>query len=337
MKRLARPAPALLLAAIAASSGCSGELASAKLSLGSRDAGVAVAALPRKKAKGPQDRYVALRGKKPSPVGLGFYQTTPEVWSPFDVSFHFGLFDPKRKATADGSRACLEVDDLGFAIFYDICADYSAAMGGWTFLAFTGGPATPLPGSLFVAGDEAEARIDSDDATLTFSARAFGSPTWQEVASTPWPGQASALRASFGATQLARGTEIGFDDPSFVSAPAPGPLSAEGQVAADANQALVSGLDAYLSLDGASPDFAAATTALGLARTSLDTAIAGAAALPVTKTAKKAAKKLAKASKKLDRATAQVGIPSADKALKTLGKAALAVEEAVLLLVPQPL
>jgi hypothetical protein len=292
---------------------------------------------PTPRAIRGEDRYFGVRGKKSTPTGLLFSQTTPDTWAPFDVSIHFGLFDPGQIPTADGVRPCLEVDNVGFSVFYDVCAVYSAAMGGWNLSAFRGLPFTPLPGALFVPGPEVEARIETDGTTLRFHGRAFGSMTWNEFASTPFPAQTEALKAAFGASQIRKGTEVGFDDPSYQSAPPPGPLTPEQEAAAPANAALLAGLSAALALDGASPDFEAAETSLLAARMSLVDAQTLTAALPETKATKKAAKRLAKAVKKLDAALASVDAQDVDRAFKDLLKAGDQVEQAVVLLVPQPI
>lgn len=325
------------LAGAAALAGCATEVASASLGVRSRDAALAaVAAGARAKAKGPRDRYVAIRGKKRMADGLAFVQTTPDVFAPFDVSIRFGLLDPSRSATADGVRACLEVDSVGFTVFYDVCADYDAGAGGWSLFAFTGAPPISLPGTLFVPGAEGELRVETDGVTLRFHGRARGAPAWGDVASTPWPGQTEALKAAFGASRVRRGTEVGFDHPGFSSANAPGPLTPEREVAADGNAALLAGLAAFLALDGATPDFAAAATALASAQTSLVEARAGADALPDGTAARKARKKLAKAARQLDEAIAKVGEQDADRSLASLARAAAAAEAGILLLVPQP-
>jgi hypothetical protein len=291
------------------------------------------------RAPAPKDRFIAVRGKKKTlpavpPFPSAFVQTTPEVWAPFDLSIHFGLFDADQAATANGVVACLEIDSILFTIFFDVCGQYDATMMGWDLTAFT--DAGNLTGSLFVPGSDAEVRVETNGTTLNFHGRAFGSSTWMPVASTPYPTVNEALRGSFGARFVLKGTLVGFDDPSFVSAAAPGPLSPEREVAADANAALLDGLAAFLALDGANPDFGGAATSLGAAQTALTAAQTGAAALPASRTQKKAAKAFDKGAKKLAGAIEQVADQDADKALKSLGKAAKHVDSGVLLLVPQP-
>jgi hypothetical protein len=281
------------------------------------------------------DRYFAIRGKKPT-GGLAFVQTPPDTWAPFDVSFRAGFFDPEQMATADGVRVCLEVDNVGFSIFYDLCADYVGATSSWQLSAFHGAPFTPLPGSLALAADEIELRQETDGTTLRFHGRAAGDAMWTEVSSMAFPAQLEPLKAAFGAANVRKGTQIGFDDPSYASGPPPGPVTPEREVAADANQALLLELDAFQALDGDAPDFGAAETALTSAQSALADAQAGAAALPPTKITRKAGKKLAGAAKKLAKALAQTQDQNADGALASLVKAGHKQAEGVLLLVPQP-
>jgi hypothetical protein len=268
---------------------------------------------------------------------VAFARVTPDVWAPFDLSIRTGFFDPAQMATADGTRACLEVDNVDFTVFYDVCATYAAAQSAWNVAAFTGLPIVTLPGSVSLAGLELELRIETDGITLRFHARLAGSGTWELVAQTPWPGQATQLEAAFGVSPILKGTLVGFDDPSFASGPPPSAPTGAGAAAAAGNEALLEGLEAFLALDGAVPDFGVATTQLASADEELVEAQALLATLPPDGTTKKAGRDFGKAAMKLARAQEDVAEQDADGALKNLGKAAVAVEKAVLRLVPQPL
>jgi hypothetical protein len=291
-------------------------------------------------ASGPGDRYIGVRGKKKvagSEAPVAFARVTPDVWAPFDVSIRTGFFDPAQMATADGTRACLEIDDVDFTVFYDVCATWSAAQSAWTLGAFTGQPVVTLPGALALSGLEIELRIETDGATLRFHGRPAGAAAWSLVAETPWPGQGERLEAAFGVSPILKGTLVGFDDPSFASAPPPDlPMGADA-VAAAANEALLEGLGAFLALDGASPDFPAATARLEAAADALADARTLLDSLAQDRTTKKAGRDLAKGAKRLARAQDGVAGQDADRALLNLGKAGAAVEKAVLRLVPQPL
>ena len=334
------PSPALAAAlaccaALALGAGCSKDERNA--SLDSLQRSRPEGALTSRGVPASRDRFIGARGRGKTKPGTAFIQLTPDVWSPFDVSIHTGLFDPAQMATADGTRTCLEIDNVGFTVFFDVCAAYGAAPDGWTVTAFTGAPLVNLPGSLFLAAPEIELRIESDDATLRFHGRVAGAGTWEPVAETPWPGQTGPLEVAFGVAPILKGTLVGFDDPSFASAAPPTPPTGAQAVAAGGNDALLEGLAAFLALDGASPDFALAATELTAAGSSLAGAQALLAALPPDGTTKKAGRELAKAAKKLAGAQQDVADQDADGATKNLGKAAVAVEKAVLRLVPQPL
>ena len=282
-----------------------------------------------------QDHYVGIRGKKRTPTGLAFLQAPPETWAPFDVSIHMGIFDPARAATANGVVQCLEIDDVGFFLFFDVCATYDAALGGWNLAAFHGLPQTPLPGALFVAGAELELRIETDGTTLRFHGRPFGSPTWTEVASMPYPAVTIPLHAAFGVNFLAKGTEVGFDDPSHSTGPPVGPVTPERQVAASANEGMFAALAAYQALDGNAPDFATAASAVNDSLVALDEAQTGAAAL-ATPAGKKAAKRFRKAAQKLSAASGRIAKQNAPRAQKELEKSAKSYAKGVLGVVPQP-
>jgi len=291
-------------------------------------------------AGGPQDRYLAIFGKRKTlpppaePQPVAFYQSTPDVFAPFDVSVHFGFFDPAKMATADGVRACLEIDNVGFTVFFTVCGLYDAAQAGWTLFAGTHGGS--LPGSLLVPGTHVEVRAETDGTTLRFHGRAYGSNTWEEVESTPFPPQTAPLKASFGVSSIRKGTEVGFDHPSFSAAPDPGMLTLERAITTDANAALLAGLAAALALDGASPDFSAAAASFGLADQKLGDALTKVASLAPGKTQRKAQKLLTKGRQKLLNAAAEAAASDADGALKQMLKAGGPLEAAILLLVPQP-
>lgn len=289
---------------------------------------------PARSTRG-NDHYVGIRGKKRTPTGLAFMQAPPETWAPFDVSIHMGLFDPALMATAEGVVQCLEIDDVGFTIFFDVCATYDSGQSGWNLAAFHGLPSTPLTGALFVAGSEFELRAETDGTTLRFHGRPFGSMTWSEVASMPYPTVTVPLHAAFGVNLLAKGTEVGFDDPSHSSGAPVGTVTPERMVAASANGALLKALVAYQALDGDAPDFATAAAALDDALNALADAQTGAAAL-ATPAGKKAATRFKKAAKKLAAADDDVTDQDAPGALKDLEKAAKSYAKGVLAIVPQP-
>ena len=323
---------ALTLACTAAALGCATEQFYGYFKVGERSSSASAA----RGAPGPVDRFISVQGKKETKPGFVFVQLTPDVWAPFDVSLHTGLFDLGQTATANGTRVCLEIDNVGFTLYYDVCATWAASPAGWSVAAFTGAPTLNLPGSLFLGAAEIELRAETDATTLRFHARNWGSDTWEPVAQTPWPGQSGPLEASFGVAPILKGTLVGFDDPTFSSAPPPVAPTGAPAVAAAANDALLEGLGAFLLLDGPSPDFAGASTQLGEAADALGVAQTLLAALPQDKVAKKAARSFAKGGKKLGRAEEQVAEQDADGALENLGRAAAAVEKGVLLLVPQP-
>jgi hypothetical protein len=286
-------------------------------------------------AKAPVDRYLALRGRKAAP-GSAFVQTPPDTWAPFDVSVRTGLFDPRQAATADGTRVCLELSRVDFSVFYDVCADYDAAAGTWSVLAFHGPPATFLAGTLALAGPEIELRAETDGATLRFHARAAGAKAFSPVSEMPFAVQALPLKAAVGATNLRKGTTVGFDDPTYTSALAPGPLSAEANVAADANACLLQGLAAFLALDGESPDLAAAAAGITAAELALADAQTGADTLAPSRATTKVRRLFASVAKSLAAAERHVAGARADRAIGKLEKAGRQLVSAVLILSPQP-
>jgi hypothetical protein len=141
---------------------------------------------------------------------------------------------------------------------------------------------------------------------------------------------------AFGGARVGPKEEIGFDSPSYASGPAPGSLSDVQQVVADLDLALLRGLDAYLALDGGTPDFAAAGASLAEAATALGAAATGAAALPASDDNETVIKRLAAAGKALAKTQQLVEDGKAAKALGKLEKAALRAAQAVLILAPQP-
>ena len=324
----------LLGAALAAGCATNVEVADASFGGGSRES-FAVAATgvgPAGAASSP-DRFLQLAGKKPG--GLGFVQNTPDTWGPFDVQVHTGFFDPELIAMPAGVRVCLEIDDVGFDVFYDVCATHNGAV--WSVSAFKGAPFTPIAGTIQLDADEIELRAEQTGGDVNFYARVFGAMAWTPVSTTAFAAQAEPLKAAVGATGLSKGTAVGFDDIVYTSSGPPSAPAPAVAVAADANAALLAGYAAYQDLEGGAPDFVSAAASLGDAEDALDDAQAGAAGLPPSKDVSSAAKLLGKADKGLAKAQDQVAAESAAKALKTLEKAADALIEAALLLNPQPL
>ena len=105
---------------------------------------------------------------------------------------------------------------------------------------------------------------------------------------------------------------------------------------AELNLALLLGLDAYLALDGAAPDLAAAAASLVQAAAALGDAATGVAALPASDENETVSKRIASASKALGKAQGKVEDGKPAKALRSLEKAALRAAQAVLILAPQP-
>jgi hypothetical protein len=309
------------------------DVADASFGSGSRESLAAVAGGVGPAGAAPTpDRFVVLAGKKPG--GLGFVQNTPDTWGPFDVQVHTGFFDPEQIATPAGVRVCLEISDVGFDVFYDVCALHDG--DDWTVQALKGPPAAFIAGTLDLDAAEIELRAEQVDDDVNFYARAFGSMTWTPVSTTAFAAQTEPLKPSFGATGLSKGTAVGFDDLVFASSGPPSAPAPEVDVAADVNAALLAGLAAHQDLEGGVPDFPSAAANLGDAEDALDDAQAGIAGLTPSKAVSSAAKFLGKADKALAKAQDQVADQNAAKALKTLEKGGDALVEAALLLNPQP-
>jgi hypothetical protein len=327
---------ASLLAAVSLGAACASniDVADASFRSGSRSSLAAVAGgIGPAGAPPTPDRFVVLAGKKPG--GLGFVQNTPDTWGPFDVSVHTGFFDPDQMAAPAGVRVCLEISDVGFDVFYDVCALHDGV--DWAVSAFKGAPFMAIAGTIDIDADEIELRAEQVDDDVNFYARAFGSMTWESVSTTAFAAQTEPLKPSFGATGLSKGTAVGFDDLFYDSSGPPSAPAPAVAVAADVNAALLAGLDAHRALEGGVPDFVDAAAALFDAQDAVEDAQAGAAALPASKEVSKATQFLGKAAKALAKAQDQVADQDAEKALKTLEKGGDSLVEAALLLNPQPL
>jgi hypothetical protein len=326
---------ASLLTAASLGAGCASnvETADASFRSGSRSSLAAVAGgIGPAGAPPTPDRFVVLAGKKPG--GLGFVQNTPDTWGPFDVSVHTGFLDPDQMATPAGVRVCLEISDIGFDVFYDVCALYDGI--DWAVSAFKGAPLMAIAGTIDIDADEIELRVEQVDDDVNFYARAFGSMTWTPVSSTSFAAQVDPLKPSFGATGLSKGTAVGFDDLFYDSSGPPSAPAPAVAVAADVNAALLAGLNAHRALEGGVPDFVDVAAALFDAQDAVEDAQDGAAALPPSKEVSRATKFLGKAAKALAKAQDQVADQDAEKAVKTLEKGGDSMVEAALLLNPQP-
>jgi hypothetical protein len=324
----------LLLAAASVAAGCARnvEVADASFGSGSRSTLAVAGGVGPAGAPPTPDRFVVLAGRKPG--GFGFVQNTPDTWGPFDVSVHSGFFDPDLRETPAGVRVCLEISNVGFSVFYDVCATHDGS--DWTVAAFKGAPLQVIAGSIELDADEIELRAEQTGGNVNFYARAFGSMTWTPVSTTSFAAQADPLKFSFGATGLSKGTAVGFDDAFYDSAGPPSAPAPAVAVAADVNAALLAGLTAHSALEGGVPDFVDAAASLSDAQDAVDDAQDGAAGLPPSKAVSSAIKLVGKAEKALAKAQDQVADQDAEKAIKTLEKGGDALVEAALLLNPQP-
>ena len=214
-----------------------------------------------------------LAGKKPG--GLGFVQNTPDTWGPFDVSVRTGFFDPDQMASPHDVRVCLEIDDVGFDVFYDVCATHNGSL--WVVQGFRGAPFSAVAGTIQIDSDEIELRVEQRRANINFYARAPGD-AWTPVSTTPFAAQTAPLKPSFGATGLSKGTSVGFDDLVFTSQRPAERAGAGGRRSGRRNAALLAGYAAYRQLE--QPDFATADVNLGQAQDAIDDAQAAIAGLP---------------------------------------------------------
>lgn len=88
-------------------------------------------------------------------------------------------------ADARVGGASRDTGNAGFAVFYLVCGQYDDTLDVWQ--AFAGTQGGSLPGSINVASDEIELRVEQTGGNVNFYARAAGSMSWTSVSTTTFP------------------------------------------------------------------------------------------------------------------------------------------------------
>jgi hypothetical protein len=252
-----------------------------------------------------------------------------DLWSPFELSVAFGMFDPEGGELGPfGARGCIRAESLDLTTSFGLCAELAPGRMVLTPDATTG----PLAGTLVLTGATlAELRIAADADSLDFYGRELGEDEWTLVDTVPFADPGEPLRPWVAAAFVPERSQVGFDLLPFSGAPAPDPTPAES-VAYDVQLALSDALEAALALDGPPSDPVGAAALLASAQAHLADAQAATGALG--KPGKKVAKRIRKSSQQLAKAQVQLAGPKAAKGLKTYGKAVKSAVQALDALLP---
>ncbi len=266
-------------------------------------------ALAAKKAKLPQDNYLAIAAKKKS-TGSDFMvvQLSRDLVPPFRYEVRAGFMDPEGEL-GSGSFFCTELDERTdtAARFFALCVQPSGdGLNPFVNVGVIGqGGGQQFVGPVFADTDVVDLAIEAtlSPNELTFYARPESDDpgaTYTEIASVAYTVD-EPLFPTVGVIGLAKGNEVGFDRFAFpTNTPANVALSPAADVANTIWEAADSLLDALNQLDGASPDLEGGRVSLLAAKAGLDGVDAAIAALE-TKEAKKAGKQVKSLPKKIDK------------------------------------
>ncbi len=238
-------------------------------------ASVGVAAARARRTRVPKDQYLAILTKRRAENSFQFGRLSCDLWAPFRCETSGGLYDPRKAAATDGAIFCLELDGRATnpLQFYGICSQ--VINGGLNVYAYSHTSGSPLGSQFFAGATEVDLAIEADGANLRFLARPTGITNWTSLAQFPFAKQTIPLLPALGVSRMNEGALVGFDNAQITSnGTAPALLRPEQVLSRDIWEAVHPQVRALHLLDGAGPDFPAATAQLTQAQVLLETAIA---------------------------------------------------------------
>lgn len=251
-----RPALCLALALVVSAAGCSGSSKSGP------SVKLAVRSAPS------LDHYVGVTSTRSA--GGASLRAFRELWKAFRVEVTLGFPDADHaNLGTDGAFAFTVMEGGGVGRYFIV--DVTRSGAGIRLGAGTGG--APL-GTLTIDDSLlADVVIESVGGIVIFSGRKHGDDAYTSIAAAAAP-SAGPYRVAFDLYDIPKGTIVGFDRFRVAAngaPPAPTPARAARETLYTAADAL---LEAAYALDGPPPDRAAAATAVDLAVTRFDAALA---------------------------------------------------------------
>jgi hypothetical protein len=266
--------------------------------------------------RGPRDYFVRSEGQR---EGGSTIQILPFFVypGPFSFSFTGGISDLELVDESADAVACFELfEELFFgdlAHTIDLCGRYTA--GGYQAFNSENADQRFYPGVNLL-----DFRVEYDGAQISYSTRPAGTSTYDLVTTFPFD-WSTRLLPSFGAIGLHKKGVYDLLDVSWTTT-MPTDTTVEGACGWHIQEAYRLDFEAFRRLEGATPDFAGATTDLGAARAELTLAIGLASNLADLKLGKQVVRFLGRADRKLERALEETAGQDADDAISQALKSA---------------
>jgi len=266
--------------------------------------------------RGPRDRFARMQAKRD---GGKFVQVVPMFIypGPFFFSLVAGVSDPALLEESADGIGCVEVfeedffGDLGHS--FALCGRYSASSGGYQVFNSENDDFRFYPGVSLV-----DLRIDYDGADVTLSSRPQGAPSYDVVTNFAFDFDTRLLPSIGGFNFGKKGVHDLLDVDWSTTAPTD--TTVDEGCAWHLYEAYRYDFSAFRQLDGGAPDFAGATTDLGLARNELSQALALTPGFIDAKIGKQVARYIVRADRKLEKAQEEVADQDADGAVNQLLK-----------------
>jgi hypothetical protein len=264
--------------------------------------------------RGPRDRYARMQAKRD---GGEFIQVLPMFIypGPFFFALAGGVSDPELLDESVDGIGCFEVFEEGFFGDLDhsfaLCGRYSA--GGYQVFNSENDDFRFYPGVSLV-----DLRIDYDGADVTLSSRPQGALSYDVVTSFAFDFD-TRLLPSVGGFNFGKKGVFDLLDVDWDTT-APTDTTVDQGCAWHLYEAYRHDFSAFRRLDGGAPDFASATTDLGLARDELSQALALTPGFIDAKIGKQVARYIVRADRKLEKAQEEVADQDANGATNQLLK-----------------
>lgn len=265
--------------------------------------------------KGPREYFVRLEGRREGgrTIAIAPFFVYP---GPFSFQGIGGISDPGRVAASADAIACFELFEDGFFGDPDrsvaFCGRY--VQGGYQVFS------SENQDQRFYAGaHQLEFRVEHDGANVSYSTREIGTQTWDVVTSVPFSYD-SRLIPSIGGLEFHKRGVYDVEGLTWTATPPDDPTPEE-RFGWHVMEAYRFDLAALENLEGAAPDFAAATNDLGLARSALSLALAETPDFLDAKLGKQVARYTVRGDRRLAKAERKAGKGDANGAVKQLVKA----------------
>jgi hypothetical protein len=265
--------------------------------------------------KGPREYFVRLEGQREGgrTIAIAPFFVYP---GPFSFQGVGGISDPDRIGASSDAIACFELFEDGFFGDTDrsvaFCGRY--VQGGYQVFSSENQDQRFYP-----AVYQLEFRVEHDGANVSYYTRPIGAPSWDLVTSVPLSYE-TRLIPSMGGLGFHKGGVYDVEGLTWTTT-APVDPTPEESFGWHVMEAYRFDLAALENLEGAAPDFAAATNDLGLARSQLSLALAETPDFLDAKIGKQVARYTIRGDRRLEKAQREAGDGDVNGAVKQLLRA----------------